>query len=94
MHKNSLIDKIPVWAFAVTACLMWSTAFTGVKIALLYTSPLRLAGLRFFLSGVLLLQFVGGIPGILRLIKKTSEICVIPCLLSNLCLMQLFYSGN
>ncbi len=42
---------------AVTACLLWSTAFVGVKVGLQYAGPFAFAGHRFMLSGLLLLPF-------------------------------------
>jgi drug/metabolite transporter (DMT)-like permease len=42
---------------AVVACLLWSTAFVGVKVGLKYAGPLAFAGQRFMLSGFLLLPF-------------------------------------
>ncbi|MBN1415126.1 MAG: DMT family transporter [Bacteroidales bacterium] len=38
-------------------CLLWSTAFFTVKIGLQYTNPLHFAGIRFMLSGLLLMIF-------------------------------------
>ena len=38
---------------AITSCLLWSTAFAGVKAGLEYTTPLHFAGTRFFIAGVL-----------------------------------------
>lgn len=40
---------------AIIACLLWSTAFVGVKIGLQYCKPLAFAGLRFMLAGLLLI---------------------------------------
>lgn len=42
---------------AVTACLLWSTAFVGVKVGLKYAGPFAFAGQRFMLAGLLLLPF-------------------------------------
>jgi drug/metabolite transporter (DMT)-like permease len=39
---------------AIIACLLWSTAFVGVKIGLQYCGPFAFAGMRFMLSGLLL----------------------------------------
>lgn len=44
---------------AVFACLLWSTAFVGVKIGLQYAPPFGFAGIRFFLSGLILVPFIG-----------------------------------
>lgn len=38
---------------AILACLLWSSAFAGVKIGLQYQTPLQFAGIRFFISGCL-----------------------------------------
>jgi len=42
---------------AVTACLLWSTAFVGVKVGLKYAGPFAFAGQRFMLAGLLLAPF-------------------------------------
>ncbi|OEU51181.1 MAG: hypothetical protein BA871_08030 [Desulfuromonadales bacterium C00003096] len=42
---------------AVSACLLWSTAFVGVKVGLKYAGPFAFAGQRFMLAGLLLLPF-------------------------------------
>src|SRR5690554_6315215 len=44
---------------AIVAAWLWSTAFVGVKIGLEYHSPLQFAGIRFFLSGLFILLFMG-----------------------------------
>jgi drug/metabolite transporter (DMT)-like permease len=43
---------------AVIACLLWSSAFVGVKIGLKYHSPLQFAGIRFAISGLMLIPVV------------------------------------
>lgn len=42
---------------AILACLLWSTAFAGVKFALNYSPPLFLAALRFSVAGLVLLPW-------------------------------------
>ena len=42
---------------AALACFCWSTAFVGIKVGLQYLPPLRFAGLRFALSGLILMPF-------------------------------------
>ena len=46
---------------AIIACLLWSTAFVGVKLGLQYTTPLQFAGIRFFLAGLYILPFCGSL---------------------------------
>ncbi len=45
---------IPSWTLAVFACLLWSSAFAGVKTGLNYAPPLFFAGIRFLLAGIIL----------------------------------------
>ncbi len=54
-----MISKIKSTTFlAILACLLWSTAFVGIKVGLEYTTPMQFAGIRFFLSGLMLLPLV------------------------------------
>ncbi len=46
---------IPSWALAVVSCILWSSAFVGVKTGLNYAPPLFFAGIRFFLAGIILI---------------------------------------
>ena len=55
---------------AVFACLLWATAFVGVKIGLRYCQPFGFAGIRFMLSGLILLPFSGGLR---RYFKTVSD---------------------
>lgn len=44
-----MISKLKSTTFlAILACLLWSTAFVGIKIGLEYTTPMQFAGTRFF----------------------------------------------
>jgi len=42
---------------AILSCLLWSTAFVGIKIGLRYSPPFSFAGQRFMLAGLLLVPF-------------------------------------
>ena len=44
-------SKLNTNLLAILACLLWSSAFAGVKIGLQYETPLQFAGTRFFISG-------------------------------------------
>ncbi|OPL14091.1 MAG: hypothetical protein AVO34_06235 [Firmicutes bacterium ML8_F2] len=50
-------NRFSTLLLAVAACLLWSTAFVGVKVGLQYAGPFAFAGQRFMLSGLLLLPF-------------------------------------
>lgn len=54
MQRRSSLSTI---ALAILACLLWSTAFAGIKIGLTYSEPLSFAGTRFMLSGLILMPF-------------------------------------
>jgi len=52
------LQKKYVAGLAILACLLWSTAFAGVKIGFEYMpKPFTFAGLRFTLAGLLLIPF-------------------------------------
>ena len=44
---------------AFFACMLWSTAFVGVKYSLNFAPPLFIAGIRFTLAGLILIPFAG-----------------------------------
>ena len=55
------IKNIYIVPLAILACFLWSTAFVGVKIGFRYMhAPLTFAGMRFFLSGLILVPFFWG----------------------------------
>ncbi len=55
---------------AIIACLLWSTAFVGIKIGLQYTTPLQFAGIRFFIAGFLILPLAKNLKSIVRSVKQ------------------------
>lgn len=57
---------------AIVTSILLSTAFVGSKIALNYLPPLQLAGLRFFISGLILFIFCGNFKHYFTLLKKYS----------------------
>ena len=59
MVNPGLSYKVPSWALAVVSCLLWSSAFAGVKTGLQHAPPLFFAGLRFTLAGILLIPLAG-----------------------------------
>lgn len=78
---------------AIFASWLWSTAFVGVKIGLEYHSPLQFAGLRFFISGLLLLLFFGKPRVFLREIKKQPVFVLLIALLQIFLQYAFFYMG-
>ena len=61
---------------AIVACWLWSTAFVGVKIGLEYQSPFQFAGIRFFISGVLIFIYFGKPRKFLLELKKNWKFIV------------------
>jgi drug/metabolite transporter (DMT)-like permease len=78
---------------AIIACLLWSSAFVGVKIGLKYHSPLQFAGVRFAISGLMLIPLVHDFS---RFKKEVYENFAYICLIAFLQVIlqySLFYLG-
>lgn len=78
---------------ALLACLLWSTAFAGVKVGLRYSPPLSFAGIRFMLSGVLLLPFWWRRCPPLASIRAHLRTILLVALFQTFLLYGLFYFG-
>jgi drug/metabolite transporter (DMT)-like permease len=78
---------------AIVACLLWSTAFVGIKIGLQYTPPLQFAGIRFFLSGLIILPFIPSLRSkIVPALPHYRKIIIIG-LVQTFLQYALFYTG-
>lgn len=78
---------------AICACLLWSTAFVGIKIGLQYTTPLQFAGLRFFLSGIMLLPLIRPFSQITNAIRHNLWLIIKVSAFQTFVLYALFYWG-
>lgn len=78
---------------AIFACLLWSTAFVGVKIGLQYSTPLFFAGIRFVISGLLILPFAGPFLEILQSVRQHYRVIIKVALLQTVIVYTLFYTG-
>lgn len=78
---------------AITACLLWSTAFFSIKIGMQYTSPLNFAGLRFLLSGLVIVPFCGGIKKYISTVRMNIIPILKISLFQTFLLYSLFYLG-
>ncbi len=85
-HQNSIV-------IALTACVLWSTAFAGIKIGLNYSEPLQFAGIRFMLSGIIILPFCRNIKMNLGLVIKNFKGVFIISLFQTAILYIFFYQG-
>ena len=80
-------------ALAIFACLLWSTAFVGVKIGLQYAQPFGFAGIRFMISGLIMLPFTGGIHRYFSIIQKNFCWILTLALIQTFAAYALFYFG-
>ncbi len=78
---------------AIVACLLWSSAFVGVKIGLKYHTPLQFAGIRFVISGIMLLPVIHNFKRFWKETSKNFGFVVLIAFLQVLLQYSLFYMG-
>lgn len=78
---------------AIAACLLWATAFAGIKIGLQYSKPLSFAGIRFMLSGFMLLPFAGSMKTYFDTIVKNWRLVLLLSFVQTFLVYALFYTG-
>ncbi|HKJ79683.1 MAG TPA: DMT family transporter, partial [Prolixibacteraceae bacterium] len=88
--KNVLNSTI---FLAILACWLWSTAFVGVKIGLEYQTPLQFAGIRFFISGVLIFLYFDKPKRFLAELKDNLKLVILISFVQIFTQYALFYSG-
>jgi len=88
--RNQSLKQI---ALAVTACLLWSTAFAGVKIGLQYARPYFFASIRFIISGLLLFPFWMRGKNIISIFKQHKKTIGFVTLFQTFLCHGFFYSG-
>ena len=89
-------DNLPAAnaALAILACLLWSTAFAGIKIGLRYTDPFCFAGVRFMLAGLLLVPFWWRQNrDKARMIRENLKLILVVSFFQTFLLYALFYFG-
>lgn len=85
--KNSVI----LWA--IFCCLLWSSAFAGIKIGLEYSSPLRFAGIRFIIAGLLTVPFCSQLKNYFTFVRKSWKFLLFLAFLQTSMHYSLFYLG-
>ena len=85
--KNTVI----LWA--IFCCLLWSSAFAGIKIGLEYSSPMRFAGIRFMIAGLLTIPFCSQLKHYFRFVAKSWKFLLFIALLQTTLHYSLFYLG-
>jgi drug/metabolite transporter (DMT)-like permease len=89
-----MLSKMKSTTFlAIVACLLWSTAFVGIKIGLEYTTPMQFAGTRFFLSGLMLLPLVASWKKLWEDLRLHFPVFLRIAFFQTVVLYTLFYQG-
>jgi drug/metabolite transporter (DMT)-like permease len=78
---------------AIIACLLWASAFVGIKLGLPYSSPLQFAGIRFFISGLMILPFAGPYKKYIQVLRKHIKLVLIVGVMNNFIQYAAFYLG-
>ncbi len=79
--------------WALIACLLWSTAYAGIKIGLQYDTPFHFAGIRFIISGLLVLPFTVRPLVFFRMVSDNLIVFIWVTLLQIVINYSLFYQG-
>lgn len=78
---------------AIIACLFWSSAFVGVKVGLRYHTPFQFAGVRFTISGLLLLLYFNNYSEYWKQLRENWRFIALLTLLQGIVQYMLFYAG-
>ena len=87
-------SRINTAILAIISCLLWSTAFAGVKIGLAYATPLQFAGTRFFIAGLLVFPLAYSFnPGYFRIVRSNLKLIMLFAFLQTFLQYTMFYTG-
>jgi len=79
---------------AIIACLLWSSAFAGIKIGLQFETPLQFAGIRFFVAGCLVFPLAYSYnPSFFRIFFSQWKMILLIALMQTLLQYALLYTG-
>jgi drug/metabolite transporter (DMT)-like permease len=79
--------------WAIIACLLWSTAYAGIKLGLQYDTPLHFAGIRFIISGLMILPFTVRPSVYVKMVRENWKVVATVLSLQTLINYSLFYIG-
>jgi drug/metabolite transporter (DMT)-like permease len=73
--------------------LLWSTAYAGIKLGLLYDTPFHFAGIRFIISGLMILPFTVKPTVYFSMIRNNWKVVAWVTILQIVINYSLFYQG-
>ena len=79
--------------WAIIACLLWSTAYAGIKLGLEFDTPFHFAGIRFIISGLMILPFTVRPSVYLAMIRNNWKVVAWVTTLQIVINYSLFYQG-
>ena len=85
--KNTII----FWA--IFCCILWSSAFAGIKIGLEYSTPLRFAGVRFMIAGLITVPFCSQLKNYFKIVRKSWKFLLFLAFIQTTLHYALFYMG-
>jgi drug/metabolite transporter (DMT)-like permease len=88
-----LYNKHNTIFWAIIACLLWSTAYSTIKLGLQYDTPFHFAGVRFIISGLMILPFTVKPVAYLRMIREHWKVVALVTILQTVINYSLFYQG-
>jgi drug/metabolite transporter (DMT)-like permease len=78
---------------AIIACLLWSTAYAGIKLGLRYDTPFHFAGIRFIISGLIILPFTVSPRKYFTIVRENWRVIGLVTLFQIIINYALFYLG-
>ncbi len=78
---------------AIIACVLWSTAFVGIKLGLPYTSPVKFAGIRFFLAGIMIFPLIRNKKQVIQQVKAYAPFILHVAIFQTFIQYLFFYLG-
>jgi len=88
-----LSSKANTIFWAIIACLLWSTAYVGIKLGLQYDTPFHFAGIRFIISGLMILPFTVKPAVYFSMIRNNWKVVAWVTILQIVINYSLFYQG-
>ena len=73
--------------------MLWATAYAGIKIGLQYDTPFHFAGVRFIISGLIILPFTVKPVVYIRMIREQWKVVAFVTILQIVVNYSLFYQG-